>query len=110
MSKRGDQWTQFAYDEVYKHIEDYTVPQYGDMPHDQVSEFTVEDFKTNLKRYVNRIGVGARGKKEALRDCLKIAHYACLLYFKLKEEPTGLCRVCGKNPPHIDGECVDCCH
>lgn len=21
-----------------------------------------------------------------------------------------LCKVCGKNPIHIDGECVDCCH
>lgn len=85
MSQRGIQWLDFGV-KVYNHVEQYTVPQYGDMPNDQASEFTVEDIKAQLKRYVNRIGTNARGEGEAFRDCLKIAHYACLLHAQTLKE------------------------
>ena len=77
MSKRREQWCDFS-DEVENHIEDYTVKQYGDMPTDQASSFTLEDFKRELQKYCNRMGSGVRGPEEQERDFKKIAHYACM--------------------------------
>ena len=74
-------WDCFA-DEVGRHVEEYTVPQYGDFPDDQATKFTEEDLKTSIKRYVNRIDSNARGEIEATRDLLKIAHYASMLWCK----------------------------
>lgn len=74
-SNRAKQWEEFAA-EVFDHIENYTVPQYGDAPGDMVETFTPADIKMNLARYVSRIGSNARGPEEAKRDALKIAHYA----------------------------------
>jgi dUTP pyrophosphatase len=67
-------WREFA-DAVEAHIRDYTIPQYGDWPDDQMSTFTDEDITTSIQRYENRRGKGARGIAEEMRDCLKIAHY-----------------------------------
>ena len=79
---RGHEWADFAKD-VLTHVENYTVPQYGDAPDDQASEWGLDEIKAQLQRYVIRIGKGARGPEEAARDCLKIAHYACLLAGKI---------------------------
>jgi hypothetical protein len=57
------------------------------MPNDMASDFSVEDIKVQLGRYIRRIGNGARGERESLRDALKIAHYACILHAILKEKP-----------------------
>jgi hypothetical protein len=82
-SERGAEWAQFEA-KVLEHIETYTVPQYGDKPVDQLHvDMGFEDIRTCLRRYVNRIGTNSRGPAEALRDCLKIAHYACVLHGKL---------------------------
>lgn len=81
-SYRGLEWTVFAH-KVLKHIEEYTVPQYGDSPQDQAEEFSPEDCVTQIKRYANRFGKQLRGPEEEMRDLLKIAHYACLVYAKL---------------------------
>lgn len=84
MSQRGEDWTYFAA-AVFNHIEDYTVSQYGDKGHDQATDFTVEEIVMNMKRYLNRVGRNSReGEQE--RDCLKLAHYACMLKEKLVEE------------------------
>ena len=85
MSNRGKEWIDFSR-QVFAHIEDYTVPQYGDSPQDQASGFGVDDIRVNMARYVIRIGRNARGPEESRRDCLKLAHYACLLALKLGEE------------------------
>ncbi len=79
------EWGLFNH-KVVDHIRDYTIPQYGDGDTDQASGFDIDDLKKHLIRYCNRIGVNARGKTEALRDCIKIAHYACILYSKVREE------------------------
>jgi len=84
-TNRGLQWERFA-DQVLNHVETYTVGQYGDHPNDQATDFTVSEMQMNLKRYVNRIGTGQRGEEEQVRDCLKIAHYACLLMAEIKQE------------------------
>jgi hypothetical protein len=77
-------WSEFA-DAVEAHIRDYTIPQYGDYPHDQMSTFTDEDITTSIQRYENRRGKGARGIAEEMRDCLKIAHYYQCLW--KRDEP-----------------------
>lgn len=85
ISNRGNQWLDFSGD-VFNHVEEYTVKQYGDMPHDMASNFTLSDVKTQLMRYVNRIGDGARGKTEAVRDALKISHYGCMIHALLQKQ------------------------
>jgi len=83
MSKRGDDWREFA-EKVADHVENYTVPQYGGKGEDQVTEWTLEDCALTIKRYVARIGKNARqGEQE--RDFLKIAHYAQLAALKFAE-------------------------
>ena len=82
-SNRANEWTEFAI--ITKaHIENYTVPQYGDSPNDQVEEWSITTCAENIKRYANRIGSSRRGKLETLRDMVKIAHYACLILGKLQ--------------------------
>lgn len=87
LSNRGRQWESF-HRLVLAHIEGYTVPQFGDAPDDQAQGFDQRDFQREIQRYANRIGTNARGMAEARRDCLKMAHYACMLWHKLQEEGT----------------------
>lgn len=88
VSQRASQWMGFS-NEVFQHIEDYTVPQYVDMPDDQAESFTIQEIQMNLKRYVNRINSNSRGTGEAIRDCYKIAHYACLLLARILKDLKG---------------------
>ena len=81
MSKRGEDWQKFSA-EVLKHIEEYTVPQYGDKGEDQCTEFTEQDFITQLKKYINRFGRNSRTGQDKL-DLMKIAHYAQMLSEKV---------------------------
>jgi len=87
MSNRKTEFEVFA-EIVRQHIENYTVPQYGDAPNDQVQEWTPTECMSSVKRYANRIDSNVRGRQETLRDMLKIAHYACLAFGKLK--PTAV--------------------
>jgi hypothetical protein len=80
---------------VEDHIRIYTVGQYGDAPDDQAEAWTAEQCVESIKRYTNRFGTNARGADESLRDLLKIAHYACLAYFKLHLR-------LGRTPPLLD--------
>ncbi|CAK7024674.1 MAG: hypothetical protein DELT_02531 [Desulfovibrio sp.] len=88
MSVRGEEWAAFS-GLVAEHVDNYTVPQYGDAPHDAVSEFSEHDIAMNLRRYVNRMGTNQRGQADAQRDLLKIAHYCGILYFKREAEKDG---------------------
>ena len=54
-SKRGFNFMMFAC-EVLDHIEEYTIPQYGDEGEDQITEWTAEDCLKSLKRYIARYG------------------------------------------------------
>jgi len=84
VSKRAEEFKSFS-DEVLDHIDKYTVPQYGDMPNDQVSGMSTADLVTQIKRYCNRFGNNQRGDVEQLRDFMKMAHYAGMAYYKYKE-------------------------
>lgn len=87
MLNRVKDWEVFS-KQVEKHIIKYTIPQYQneDAKSDQVGAWTAEECKTAIQRYVNRFGKNIRGTREALRDCLKIAHYAQFMYDKLQKE------------------------
>lgn len=102
MKNKKQEYAAFAL-EVIDHIENYVIPQYGDYPDAMIDGFTVQDIKAQLTRYVGRIGFNARGQQEAERDCLKIAHYACLLLRKLREEKKEVtpCEANVSNTPFV---------
>lgn len=85
LSERGKDWHEFN-TKVLKHIENYTVPQYGDKGNDQATEFGLNEIKVNMLRYINRMGRNARGTDEALRDMLKVAHYAQMAYDLIQDD------------------------
>ena len=84
-SARGQEWVRFC-ECVLDHIEAYTVPQYGDLPHDQISSWSVDDVMQAIRKRTHRNGKNSRGPGEDLRDCLKIAHEACIAYFKIVQK------------------------
>lgn len=83
---RLDEWFGFAH-AVDDHIQSYTIPQYGDYPNDQLTTTSNECIIHDMKRYLNRFNKGQRGHKEAMRDMLKIAQYAGVLYNRLHKLP-----------------------
>jgi len=86
MYNRLEQWKDFC-NQMEKHIVEYTQVQYGNTDgNEQVDNFTPDDCWQNMLRYFNRRKTSVRGSKEKLRDVIKIAHYAQLLYDKLKSE------------------------
>lgn len=83
MKNRLEEWDVFSWT-VYKHITNYTIQQYGDIPDDQLSSWTPEDCVRQIGKYVARFNSNARGHEERLIDMLKVAHYACVTYIKLQ--------------------------
>lgn len=84
MYDRIKEWRKFD-EQVEKHIEQYTKVQYGDAAgEEQIEQMTVEGIKVKLDYYIKRMGKGARGPKEELRDMLKIAHFAQFAYDKIR--------------------------
>lgn len=81
---RGAEFIDFAA-EVLKHIENYTVPQYGDKGQDQASEFTSHDHVVQAKKYLNRYGKNSRPGQEIL-DLMKTAHYCQMAAMELASE------------------------
>jgi hypothetical protein len=82
--KKVQQWRQFSAI-VEDHIREYVARQYGDFPDKTIARFTPTKIQGKLEAYVDRIGRGARGQDEAVRDAIKIAHFACYLYALLVE-------------------------
>jgi len=74
---RVDEWNKYS-EIVSGHIENYTIPQYGDAPDDMISTWSVDDCIKAIKRYCDRSSVSQRGELESLRDLVKIGHYACI--------------------------------
>ena len=56
MSIRSRHWTMFQY-KVYEHIENYTIPQYGDAPDDYVEQWTAEQCLLAAGKYIMRFGI-----------------------------------------------------
>lgn len=83
-SNRGNQWIKFA-QLVFDHVEDYTIPQYGDAPDDQVEDWTSKECIRAIGKRCARFGSNSRENQELL-DLKKMAHEACLAYFKAMKE------------------------
>lgn len=81
LSLRGDEWCAFS-DKVLTHIEEYTVPQYGDKGVDNVTDYSAKDCVLQIRKYATRFDSNQRSNQDQL-DCLKMAHYACLTFQKL---------------------------
>lgn len=81
--KRLHEWDWFS-SLVRRHIKEYTIPQYGDYPDDMTSNWSIDTCMDQIRKYAHRLGRGARGREEELRDLLKIAHYAAIIHGKLK--------------------------
>ena len=80
---RLKEWREFS-KKVELHIENYANVQYGNAGgNEQIDEFSPEDCWQNMQRYYNRRKHNARGEVEALRDLLKVAHYAQVIHGKL---------------------------
>lgn len=82
-TERGQEWVDFA-KEVLKHIEEYTVPQYGDKGEDLCTEYTPEYCMSQVEKYAKRFGKNSREGQELL-DVLKTAHYSQMTHTKMKE-------------------------
>ena len=83
--KRTNAWNDFAA-KVADHITNYTVPQYGDAPNDNVESWSAADCIAQVQKYAARFGTNQRAGQEEL-DLMKIAHYAQLAHDKLKQKP-----------------------
>ena len=83
MSKRGADWLAFS-EKVLAHINNYTVPQYGDKGEDQASDWSIEMLIEQTKKYANRYGKNQRKGQEEL-DFMKGAHYLQMAMTKFKE-------------------------
>lgn len=73
LSMRGQDWVAFS-NKVLAHIENYTVPQYGDKGEDQASDWDAAMLMEQAKKYGNRFGRNQRAGQEML-DFMKSAHY-----------------------------------
>lgn len=87
MFNREKEWIDFS-EQVKDHIINYTLMQYKDADWenpengDVMQHSSIEDIQQNLRRYVARMNSNARGEVEAIRDLLKIAHYAAIVWGK----------------------------
>lgn len=83
---RLKEWQEFS-KQVETHITNYANIQYGNPGGDeQIDSFSLEDCWQNMQRYYNRRNSSVRGKTETQRDVLKVAHYAQVIYTKMKEQ------------------------
>lgn len=83
-SVRSQEWQEFS-EEVNRHIEEYTVPQYGDKGEDLCTDYTTEHCIKQIEKYVKRFGRNSRPGQTKL-DMLKIAHYAQMCHRNAPEE------------------------
>jgi hypothetical protein len=82
MSYRENEWHNFS-TIVSGHIANYTIPQYGDGPDDEVGHWDAAQCMDAISKYVKRYQIMRRGRLETLRDLAKIAHFACLTMGKM---------------------------
>lgn len=83
VSLRGRDWRDFAI-EVGYHIDNYTVPQYGDKGEDQVTEWSTADLIKQIQKYCGRFGRNSRPGQDKL-DMMKVAHYAQMIFDKIEK-------------------------
>jgi len=85
MSKREWEMLQFG-GLMCEHVGEYTVPQYGDLGEDNVTNWSSRDCEVQIEKYVKRFKSNQRGFEEAQRDLKKICHYSAICHNKRIEE------------------------
>ena len=93
-SNRLREWQAFSY-LVGRHIENYTVPQYGDAPEDEIQTWSLEQCQKAISKYTKRFDTQRRGRLESLRDLTKLAHFACLAFNKMFPNDEELTKIIG---------------
>jgi hypothetical protein len=95
---REDEWEIFSFI-VDCHIDAYTVEQYGDKGEDPATEMNKIEMLKQIEKYVirNKDRKNTRGRIEELRDCLKIAHYACMLFHKMDANKEEIIKLIGNS-------------
>ena len=83
LSKRAMSWLDFSF-EVLTHIEEYTIPQYGDKGEDQITEWCERDCLRAVSKRIARYGRNTREGQQAM-DFLNMAHEVQIGYEKYKE-------------------------
>lgn len=86
ISKRGLCWIDFSF-KVLIHIEEYTIPQYGDKGDDQITEWSAEDCLKAVKKRIARHGRNSR-EGQQMMDFLKMAHEVQIASEKYEEGET----------------------
>lgn len=81
MSKRAIDFLDFS-GKVVKHIDEYTVPQYGDKPDDNVESWSADDCFKQVEKYLKRRSSSKRPGEKRL-DVIKMAHYLQLGFDKM---------------------------
>ena len=84
LSIRSKEWIEFSI-KVLAHIEGYTVPQYGDRPDDQITNWSCADCLKAVNKRLARFGRNSREGQQEL-DFLKMAHETQIAYDKYIEE------------------------
>lgn len=87
-SNRANEWFDFS-NEVFAHIEEYTVPQYGDAPDDQMSNWTIEECLKSVGKRLARYGRQSREGQQEL-DFKKMAHEIQIAYTKYMGEQNAI--------------------
>lgn len=82
MSKAAEQWDAFAA-EVRNHIENYAVPQYGDIDTELAKDWESPACVHQAQTYLARFGRSVRQDEEKL-DMLKTAHWVQKAWTKFK--------------------------
>ena len=81
-SNQGKEWATFAV-LVGRHIEGYTVPQYGARGLDEAQRGLLKIARyCAMESGARGLDEAQRGLDEAQRGLLKIAHYCAMLFFK----------------------------
>jgi len=88
ISERVKQWREYA-DAVEDHLNDYTVPQYGDVGSDEITDYSVETCVEQVKKYSKRYGTQSRSGQQEL-DFLKMGHYSQCAWEKYKNQPVAV--------------------
>ena len=86
MSEREKQWLEFS-DRVAKHLREYTVPQYGDVGEDLITNYDTRQCVEQVTKYAKRFGSNAREGQQEL-DFIKIAHYTQCAWEKWENTET----------------------
>ena len=80
---------------VLEHIKEYTIPQYGDSPGDEVDSWSAEQCVKAIQKYTKRHEACQRGRLELLRDLIKIAHFSAIAFWKMRPTAEEILKITG---------------